>query len=116
MEIRQGLKLRLGQYSEVYKMCLVGRKFGELTVIEKAGKSPKTKLIQTAALIAAFVVVLCLMPEQPRPPDTQGERIEALQVEVSQLREQGDRIEARLTEVYDQQSYEIMVRDWRGGK
>jgi hypothetical protein len=42
--------------------------------------------------------------------------VQALQAEVSQLREQGERIEARVTEIYDQQSYEIMQRDWRGGK
>jgi ABC-type transporter Mla subunit MlaD len=74
----------------------------------------KTKIILTAALIAVFFAVLWLMPQPPQPePDPQ---VQALQTEVSQLREQGERIEARVTEIYDQQSYEIMQRDWRGGK
>ncbi len=73
----------------------------------------KTKLIITAALIAVFFFVLWQTPEPAPEPDPQ---VQALQTEVSQLREQGERIEARVTEIYDQQSYEIMQRDWRGGK
>jgi len=73
----------------------------------------RTKLIQTAALIAVFFLALWLMPEQPPQPDPQ---VQELQAEVSQLRAQGERIEARVTEIYDQQSYEIMLRDWRSGK
>ena len=74
----------------------------------------KTKLILTAALIAVFFAVLWQMPEPlPVEPDPQ---VQELQAEVSQLRAQSERIEARVTEIYDQQSYEIMQRDWRGGK
>ncbi|MFA4834929.1 MAG: hypothetical protein WC749_02490 [Dehalococcoidia bacterium] len=49
----------------------------------------KTRLIQTAALIAAFFAVLWLMPEPaPVEPDPQTQ---ALQAEISQLRAQGEK-------------------------
>jgi hypothetical protein len=71
----------------------------------------RTKLIQTAALIAVFFLALWLMPKPAPEP------------QLTELKEQADRIEAatRRTEtvagwVYDQQSYEIYMRDWRGGK
>jgi len=74
----------------------------------------KTKLILTAAMVAVFFLALWLMPEPaPVEPDPQ---VQALQAEVSQLRAQGERIEALAQGIYDQQSYEIMQRDWRGGK
>jgi regulator of sirC expression with transglutaminase-like and TPR domain len=74
----------------------------------------KRKICITAAMVAVFFAVLWHMPEPaPVEPDPQ---VQALQTEVSQLREQGERIEALAQGIYDQQSYEIMQRDWRGGK
>jgi len=66
----------------------------------------KTKLIITAAMIAAFFAVLWQMPEPAPPPDPQ---VQALQAEVSQLR-------ARMDDVENVQGYIVWQKDWRNSR
>jgi hypothetical protein len=67
----------------------------------------KTKLIITAAMIAAFFAVLWQMPEPaPVEPDP---RVQALQAEVSQLR-------ARMDDVENVQGYIVWQKDWRNSR
>ena len=68
----------------------------------------KTKLIITAALIAVFFLALCLMP-QPEPDP----RVEQLQAEISQLREQGEALRVELEDVKSVQGYLAYEKDWR---